>query len=152
MTAGIRRMGKVMFSVCLSIRRGDGVPPRSLVSGPLCGYPWPLAPSPCFGGGGLLSLVLSLVLSQVLLECRGVVPPPPSQDRGYPVPRDRCAAGAVCLLRSRRRSFWFKKFTRVKKHILLQQYLLRIWKEVAHFFDRVTFQVEDISSGRFCQC
>ena len=99
--------GKVMFSLCLSIHKGAGLP-QSLIpylfpaSGPRSfrgegGTPWSqvpfLVPGPMSFPAG--TPVLSLVLSEVL-SYRTCYPnlgqgntPTPSQDRGYPPSQDK---------------------------------------------------------------
>ena len=118
-TARIRRMGKVIFSVCLSVHtRGNPSPrffPRSLVLGPFGEVPQ------SWLGGGYPSIGYppgrpgwSIPLARTVLGY------PPGQVRmGYPPartgvpPQDRIAEQAltmqraVCLLHSHKRTFLF---------------------------------------------
>ena len=103
--------------------------PWSLVPCPFCHWTCPTSGGGGGGGTPVLSLVLSFgggtLLLSLLLPREGVQQPeigvPPGQDRRYPFPsqdggnpppptaknQDDCAARAVCLLRSRRRTFLF---------------------------------------------
>ena len=102
--ARIRRMGKVIVSVCQSTPRGEGVPHLHPIILPLVhvlsgGYPsdWYQVPS-----GGTPGWDNPLARDGV----------PPGQGWGTPPPQDRTADGildtqrVVCLLHSRRRTFF----------------------------------------------
>ena len=94
----VRREGNVLTGICLSVYRGkrvEGTPVLVWVTPPFLTLPSPLSPLP-------------LPPTSPPLTRTGVPLPPPLLPLAFPLTpqgQDSCSARAICLLRSRRRTF-----------------------------------------------